>query len=69
MEVAKGALGAKKIRAVLHLEQPIKHSKLFPRAINPADVLMKLRGLLKPIDAHSFVSEKNSMGSLPWTVR
>ncbi len=41
-----------KVRVVLHLEQPTKHSKLFPRAIDPANVQMKLRSLLKPIDPH-----------------
>jgi hypothetical protein len=61
-------LTAKKLRVVLHLEQPKKHSKLFPRAIDPANVQQKLRGLLKPIDAHPIVSEMIAMRSLPWAV-
>ena len=37
-DFAKEALKKKRIRVVLHLEQPIHTSRLFPRAINPADV-------------------------------
>lgn len=66
--LAQAVLKARKIRVVLHLEQPVKHSKLRPRAINPADVKQKLRQLLKPIDPHPFVAEKAAMGSLQWTV-
>ncbi|MGD0961900.1 MAG: hypothetical protein ABSB19_18975 [Methylomonas sp.] len=35
-QFAKLALQSKSIKVVLHLEQPQKHSKLFPRAIDPA---------------------------------
>ncbi|WP_024930633.1 hypothetical protein [Methylophilus sp. OH31] len=66
--LAQVALEASRIRVVLHLEQPAKHSKLRPRAINPADVKQKLSKLLKPIDAHPIVSEKARMGSLQWDV-
>jgi hypothetical protein len=59
---------AKRLRVILHLEQPTKHSKLFPRAINPADVKQKLCQLLKPIDAHPFVAESTRMGTLEWRV-
>lgn len=61
-------LGAEKLRVVLHLEQPPKHSKLRPRAINPADVQMKLRKILKPIDAHPIISERANMWGLQWLV-
>jgi hypothetical protein len=53
---------------ILHLEQPAKHSKRFPRAINPANVRQKLRQLLKPIDAHPVVAESARMGTLEWRV-
>jgi len=66
--MAKSVAGASKIRVVLHLEQPSKHSKLFPRAIDPADVEQRLRQLLKPIDAHPRVTEMKQMRKLPWTV-
>lgn len=62
--ISRRILGATGLRIVLHLEQPAKHSKLRPRAINPADVKMKLRQILKPIDAHPILSEMASMGSL-----
>lgn len=57
------------IRVVLHLEQPATHSKLFPRAIDRADVWQRLRRCVKPIDPHPVVVESAEMGSLSWTVR
>lgn len=66
--LAKAALNVHKLRVVLHLEQPTKHSKLRPRAIDPASVKQKLRQLLKPVDAHPFIAEKTKMGSLKWKV-
>jgi hypothetical protein len=59
---------AKRLRVILHLEQPAKHSKLFPRAINPANVRQKLCQLLRPIDAHPVVAESTRMGTLEWRV-
>lgn len=47
-----------RIRVVLHLEQPLKHSKLFPKVINPVNVTMKLKQLLKGIDAHPVVVDR-----------
>jgi hypothetical protein len=61
-------LMANRLRVVLHLEQPAKNSKLFPRAIDPADIQMKLRQQLKPIDAHPQVVEMARMAALPWDV-
>lgn len=66
--IAEAALGGRTLRIVLHLEQPATHSKLFPRAIDPANVLMKLKQLMKPIDPHPLVVEMNRMGALAWTV-
>ena len=65
---AQGALRCSGVRVVLHLEQPPKHSKLFPRAINLADVLQRLKQLIRPIDPHPFVVEKTAMRGLPWSV-
>lgn len=59
---------SRRIRVVLHLEQPSTHSKLFPRAINPADVCQRLRQLLKPIDPHPQVVEIGSMSGIAWDV-
>ena len=61
------ALGAARIRVVLHLEQPRSHSKLFPRVYNPSDIQLKLKKLVKPIDAHPCVVELRNMTSVPWS--
>ncbi|MDR3569923.1 MAG: DUF559 domain-containing protein [Syntrophobacteraceae bacterium] len=50
--LAGQTLRSKSIRVVLHLEQPTRNSKLFPRAIDPAAIQQKLKQLLKAIDAH-----------------
>jgi len=65
---AKEALDGTKLRVVLHLEQPVTHSRLFPRAIDPANVLMKLRQLVKAVDPHPRVVETSRMSSLEWSV-
>ncbi len=65
---AGSMLKAKTLRIVLHLEQPTKASKLFPRPIDPSNIQQKLRQLVKPIDAHPLVVEKSRMNGLPWTV-
>jgi hypothetical protein len=62
------ALASGRIRVVLHLEQPSKQSKLFPRAIDPANVKQKLKGLLKAIDPHPDVLEMGRMGTVAWKV-
>ncbi len=66
--LAGAALKSPRLRVVLHLEQPAKHSKLFPRAIDPAKVKQSLRRLLKAIDPHPQVLEKNRLGNVAWTV-
>jgi hypothetical protein len=65
---AARTLGSSRLRLVLHLEQPAKHSKLFPRAIDPANVRMKLRQVLKAIDPHPIVAETGRMHGLDWNV-
>ena len=66
--LARAVSASRKLRVVLHLEQPEKHSKLRPRAINPADVQQKMRQLLKPVDAHPRVVDMRSMRGLEWQV-
>lgn len=66
--MARKAVRCGAIRVVLHLEQPTKHSKLFPRAIKPIDVIQRLKQLLKPIDPHPRVIEMKSMQGIPWKV-
>ena len=56
------------LKVVLHLEQPKKNSKLFPRAYDPANVKEKLRQLIKPIHAHPKVTEMGMMNRVAWMV-
>jgi hypothetical protein len=65
---ARKTLASRSLRVVLHLEQPGKHSKLFPRAIDPAKILQRLKQLLKAIDAHPKVLESGRMDNAAWTV-
>lgn len=67
-KLAAAAIKSRRLRVVLHLEQPASHSKLFPRAIDPANVQMKLRQTLKPVDAHPLVTESGRMHGLAWAV-
>lgn len=62
------ALASESLRVILHLEQPTKHSKLFPRAIDPANVKQRMSQLLHPVDAHPMVLEKAVMRGVAWTV-
>lgn len=67
---ARNALKAKQIRVVLHLEQPQRHNRLFPRAIDPVAVLQKLKQKLKPVDAHPLVVDQYSLTpQMNWTVQ
>ncbi len=66
--MAREVLKANRIRVVLHLEQPVKHSHLRPRAIDVVAVTQKLKRLLKPSEAHPIVAEKAQMGSIQWSV-
>ena len=67
--LAIAAVRCTRLRVVLHLEQPAKHSKLYPRAIDPANVQLRLRQLIKAIDPHPLVLDKNRMGGVKWTVQ
>lgn len=69
VDFAKRTLSAAKIHVVLHLEQPSKRSRLFPRAIDPTTVQQTLRKMLRPIDPHPKVASMSSMNSLQWTVK
>lgn len=66
--LATKACSAKGLKVVLHLEQPVKHSRLRPRAIDPSALQMKLRKLIKPISAHPLVVERVRMSGLAWSV-
>lgn len=66
-DLARRVTSATRLRVILHLEQPAKHSKLFPRVIDPATLTLKLRTLLKPVDAHPAVVEIAELRGLEWT--
>ena len=66
--MAVAALRCPRLKVVLHLEQPAQHSKLFPRAIDPANVQQRLRQLIKAIDPHPLVVETGRMRGVAWAV-
>lgn len=67
--LAKLALTKNKLRVVLHLEQPTKHSKLFPKVVDPSKLMMKLKQKLKVVDAHPVVVDQHSLkANMNWTV-
>jgi hypothetical protein len=49
---AREACKVARIRVVLHLEQPVKPSKLFPQVIDPKTAKDKLKQQLRAIDPH-----------------
>ncbi len=66
---ARQALAKRRINVVLHLEQPIKHSKLFPRVVDPANLKIKLGQTLSAVDAHpKIVDQHNLSANMSWTV-
>ncbi len=66
---AKKFLQAKHLKVVLHLEQPQKNSRLFPQVVNPADLKLRLKMLLKAVDAHPQVVNRNTLKStMSWSV-
>lgn len=67
---AQKALKNKCLRVVLHLEQRANPSRLFPQVANPANLQMRLKQLLKAVDAHPLVVDKQKMAlDIPWTVQ
>lgn len=67
---ADNVLKANSLRVVCHIEQPAKTSRLRPRAIEHDKLKMKLRGLLKAVDPHPIVIDKNGRNSsFPWSVQ
>lgn len=69
-QTAKTLLRCNQLRVVLHLEQPEKHSKLRPRAIDPAAVLKKLKLLIKAVDAHPCVVDQHRLKpEMSWQVQ
>jgi hypothetical protein len=68
-EFASKVLQSKAIKVVLHLEQPVKRSRLRPDAIAPLDITQSLKRQLKAIDAHPCVVNKNDLlPKMDWIV-
>lgn len=67
-QFARQCRRARMLRVVLHLEQPSKISKLFPRAFNPADVQSKLKRCIKAVDPHPRVLDRRGKYAVGWTV-
>lgn len=66
---AQEALKAQRLRVVLHLEQPQKVSRLQPTLINPANLILKMKQILKVVDPHPLVvDQKSKLGKVPWQV-
>jgi Holliday junction resolvase len=65
-QVAIETTNSTRLRVVLHLEQRTTTSRLFPRAIDPADVLQRLKQLLKAVDPHPIVCEIANMQNVAW---
>lgn len=66
---ARKCARARNLRVVLHLEQPAKTSKLFPRAFNTANLQLKLQSAVKAVDPHPKVVERRKRHwSMDWKV-
>ena len=67
--LARRALARRRWRVALHLEQPNGSSRLRPIAFDPANINKKLRQVLKAIDAHPTVVDRQRQHGIPWTVQ
>ena len=64
----KSVANAKKIRLIYQFEQPAKHSKLFPKAYDIADMQCKLRQELRIFDPHVQVIDSTTQFKVDWKV-
>lgn len=66
---AKNFLKSQQLKVVLHLEQPQKSSKLFPKAIDISKLKQKMKPLLKAVDPHFIIMDKaNKPAVICWNV-
>jgi hypothetical protein len=66
---ARNVLKVRRIKVVLHLEQPQNPSKLFPVSIKATDVKDRLKQLLKAVDAHPEVVDHDCLkNTMNWQV-
>lgn len=70
-DFARRAIETGAWRVVLHLEQPDASSRLRPKAMEPANVQLKLSQKLKAVDPHLVVMDMGGAleNNVPWTVR
>lgn len=57
---SRTALSKARLRVALHLEQPQNPSKLFPISVNPANIKLKMRQILRFADHHPSVFDRRS---------
>ena len=68
-QAAKKVLQAKQLKIVLHLEQPRKPSRLFPQVVDPANLQIRLKTLLKTVDVHPVIVDQHTLNTtMNWTV-
>ncbi len=60
------ALKQIRLKVVLHLEQPVKPNKLFPRVVDPANIRTKLRQKVRSIDSKAEFSSIAFSRNVPW---
>lgn len=63
-QLATAILNCGCLKVVLHVENPQNHR----RVVDPADILQKLRRMLRAVDPHLKVVSMNNMQGLAWTV-
>jgi len=70
-QAADACLKCADLRVVLHVEQPAAASAIFPSPINPANVLQRLRQLVKAVDPKPLVVDISASPKhqLPWAVK
>jgi hypothetical protein len=57
------------LKVVLHLEQPVKPSKLFPQVVDPSNVRMKLRQKVRAVDNKAEFSSIAFCRNVPWSAQ
>ena len=67
-ELREGIQGARKLRLIYQFEQPRKHSKLFPRVYDPADLTDRLKKTLRCFDPHVLVVDAARQHMVRWRV-
>ncbi len=68
-EFAQLACSARSIKVMLHLEQPNRHSKLFPQIIDPKIAKQAMKSKMRAVDAHPIIGNAATLDSkVTWTI-